>query len=159
LYDLYKQFFGVGERSITKKGGLLLVFLKVRNRGIFLKTGDLSLLYTDYTIITSVMASRMINFLKEIIGPDQKGFLKDRYIEENTRLAYDLMQYYKKHKEGMLLLIDFEKAFDSIEWSYIETFVSKYNFGNDFIKWFKIVYKNAQSCVINNGQYSDFFFS
>jgi hypothetical protein len=42
------------------------------------------------------MASRMINFLKEIIGPDQKGFLKDGYIEENTRLAYDLMQYYKK---------------------------------------------------------------
>jgi hypothetical protein len=81
--------FEVGERSITKKGGLLLVFLKVRNRGIFLKTGDLSLLYTDYTIITSVMASRMINYLKEIIGPDQKGFLKDGYIEENTRLAYD----------------------------------------------------------------------
>ena len=100
----------------------------------------------------------MKNVLKEIIGPDQKGFLKDRYIEENTRLVYDLMQYCKEtHREGMLLLIDFEKAFDSIEWSYIEKVLSKYNFGNDFIKWFKIVYKNAQSCVINNGKYSDFF--
>ena len=57
----------------------------------------------------------------------------------------------------MLLLIDFEKAFDSIEWSYIRKVLHKYNFGEDFIKWFNIVYKNSQSCVINNGIYSQFF--
>ena len=90
--------------------------------------------------------------------PDQKGFLKNRHIEENTRLVYDLIQYCKKTKrEGILLLIDFEKAFDSIEWSYIDKVLSQYNFGSDFRKWFRIVYTHSQSCVINNGNYSEFF--
>ena len=103
----------------------------------------ISLLTTDYKIITSVMATRMKKNLHDIIGPDQKGFLKNRHIEENTRLVYDLIQYCKKTKrEGILLLIDFEKAFDSIEWSYIDKVLSQYNFGSDFRKWFRIVYTN-----------------
>ena len=77
---------------------------------------------------------------------ERKAFLK---IEENTRLVYDLIQYCKKTKrEGIILLIDFEKAFDSIEWSYIDKVLSKYNFGSDIRKWFRIVYNNSQICVI-----------
>ncbi len=50
--------FEVGERSITKKGGLLLVFLKVRNRGIFLKTGDLSRCYIPTTQLSQALWHR-----------------------------------------------------------------------------------------------------
>jgi len=100
----------------------------------------------------------MRNVLDHIIGSSQKGFLKGRYIEENTRLVYDLIQYCKDYnRDALLLLIDFEKAFDSVEWAYIEKVLQQYNFGNEYIKWFKIVYNNAQSCVINNGHYSNFF--
>ncbi len=46
----------------------------------------------------------MKTVLSTIIGPDQRGFLKDRYIEENIRLIYDLIEYCKKTKrEGLLL--------------------------------------------------------
>ena len=104
------------------------------------------------------MANRMRNVLTHIISDDQKGFLKERYIEENTRLIYDLIQYCKEfNKVGLLLLIDFEKAFDSIEWSFIRKVFKRYNFGKDIIKWFNIICHNSQSCVINNGFYSQFF--
>lgn len=53
--------------------------------------------------------------------------------------------------------MDFEKAFDSIEWSYIENVLKWYNFGSDFLKWFQIIYNDSESCVINNGNYSSFF--
>ena len=100
----------------------------------------------------------MKTVLNDIIGPDQKGFLKERYIEENTRLVYDIIQYCKeKKKVGILLLVDFEKAFDSIEWTYIRKVLKKYNFGPDIIHFFYIIYKDAESCIINNGNYSEFF--
>ena len=151
--------FITGELSITQKRGVITCIPKGDKPREFLKNWrPISLLTTDYKIITSVMANRMKTVLDEIIGPDQKGFLKDRYIEENTRLVYDLIQYCKeKKKEGILVLIDFEKAFDSIEWSYITKVLTKYNFGVDFIHFFDMVYKDAQSCVINNGNYSEFF--
>ena len=57
----------------------------------------------------------------------------------------------------LLLLIDVQKAFDCLEWSYIIQVLEKYNFGSDFIRWFNILYANASSCVINNGFFSEFF--
>jgi hypothetical protein len=148
-----------GELSITQKRGIITCIPKGDKPREFLKNWrPTSLLTTDYKIITSVLAKRMKTVLNNIIGPDQRGFLKDRYNEDNTRLIYDIVQYCKDNRmEGLLLLIDFEKAFDSIEWSYITETLNKYNFGEDFINWFNIVYKDSQSCVINNGKYSKFF--
>lgn len=43
-----------------------------------------------------------------IICPDQTGFIPGRYIGENTRLIYDLMQYMEeKDIPGVLLMNDF----------------------------------------------------
>ena len=51
----------------------------------------------------------------------------------------------------MMIFIDFEKAFDSIEWCFLYKGLEVFNFGPEFIKWVKTFYKNVSSCVINNG--------
>ena len=51
----------------------------------------------------------------------------------------------------MLLMVDFEKAFDSLEWDYLRYILEATNFGADFLKWFTVLYSNCNSCVINNG--------
>ena len=49
------------------------------------------------------------------------GFIPGRYIDENTRLIYDILHFTEEQDiPGILLLIDFEKAFDSISWIFIE---------------------------------------
>lgn len=151
--------FANGELSITQKRGVISCIPKGNKPREFLKNWrPISLLNTDYKIIASVLASRMKTVLNHTIGPNQKGFLKGRYIEENTRLIYDLIQYCKENnKAGLLLLLDFEKAFDSLNWSYMSKVLKMYNFGEEFLKWIEIIYKNSQCCVINNGHYSPFF--
>jgi hypothetical protein len=58
------------------------------------------------------------------------------FIEENTRLLYDLMHYLEQHnKTGLLLLVDFEKAFDSVEWKFLKKALSSFNFGPSVCKW------------------------
>lgn len=55
-----------------------------------------------------------------IISNAQSDFIKGRCIGGNARFVYDLMSYTEIHKiPGLLVLIDFEKAFDSISWSFI----------------------------------------
>ena len=47
---------------------------------------------------------------------DQKGFMKGRYIGENLRLLYDVLVYTDFYKKPSLLLaVDFEKTFDSVD--------------------------------------------
>ena len=58
---------------------------------------------------------------------------------------------------GVLLLIDFEKAFDTVNWQFLQKILKYYNFGEVFIKWVKIIYNNITSTVTNNGFFSAYF--
>ena len=59
---------------------------------------------------------------------------------------------------GYILLLDFEKAFDSIEWPFMMKCQQKCNMGSKFIKWIKILHNQTQSCVSNNGYLSEYFY-
>ena len=59
--------------------------------------------------------------------------------------------------EGLLLLADFEKAFDSIEWDFLRKALQSFNFGSSICRWFDTFYKDSKNCVINNGYMSKFF--
>ena len=118
----------------------------------------ISLLNTDYKILSGILAQRLKKVLPKLIGETQKGFLKDRYIGENIRLVYDIMlELEVQKKKGLIILLDFEKAFDSLEWKYINKVLQRYNFGTNFIRWFNTLYNNSCSCVTNNGYFSEFF--
>ena len=58
----------------------------------------------------------------------------------------------------MLLVIEFEKAFDSVAWCFIDKVLKFYNFGQNIVKWFNLFYKNKFSSVIINGHISDWFY-
>lgn len=58
---------------------------------------------------------------------------------------------------GLLIFIDFQKAFDSLELNFMLRCLESFNFGSSLIRWVFTFYKNKQSCVINNGIISDFF--
>ena len=68
--------------------------------------------------------------LPKIINSDQKGLIKGRYIGENIRLISDIMEYTKaQNLSGILLSLDFKKAFDTLEWPYINKMLDTLNFG------------------------------
>ena len=77
---------------------------------------------------------------------------------ENNRLLYDTFLYANQHQiPGLLLMVDFEKAFDSVAWSFIEKSLRKFMFGKDITRWILTFYTNINSCVHMNGQYSQRF--
>ena len=58
---------------------------------------------------------------------------------------YDVINILEERgKQRLILLIDFEKAFDSTD------FLKAYNFERGFIKWFKILYRDSYSCFIKH---------
>ena len=80
------------------------------------------------------------------------GFLRNRFIGENIRLVDSVINYANiKQIPGLLLFIDFERAFDSLEWSVIEKTLNYYNFGSSLVAWIRLFYTDISSCVQNNG--------
>ena len=69
-----------------------------------------------------------------------------------------MLEYVDKiSEEGILFAVDIEKAFDSVDHSFIFATLKKLEFGNSFLKWVKLFLNNSQSCVINNGISSGYF--
>jgi len=58
---------------------------------------------------------------------------------------------------AIALFVDFRKAFDTIEWDFMNNCLQKFNFGPDIQNWVKILYNNVTSCVLHNGFASEFF--
>ena len=59
---------------------------------------------------------------------------------------------------GLLIFIDFEKAFDSLEWNFLYNCLDVFNFGPNFKRWIKSFQDtNFKSWVVNNGLCSDYF--
>ena len=80
----------------------------------------------------------MKRLLPEIINNDQSGFLKGRSIAENILLIDGIINFADDtNKPGLLMFVDFEKAFDSIEWTFIERALVHFNFGPSLLTWFK----------------------
>ena len=115
------------------------------------------MLNVDAKIMAKVIAARIKEVLPNVIHSNQTGYVKDRYIGETVRSIFDIMEFTDAENiPGLLIFIDFQKAFDTLEWDFLLKCLEAFNFGHDFIHWVRLFYKNIQSCVINNGTASDY---
>ena len=95
----------------------------------------------------------------DLINQTQKGFIKGKYIGECTRLIFDLIEKMEEDDiPGLLVLLDFKIAFDTVEWSFLyKTLLQFFGFGESFCSWIKTFYNDISSCIINNGHSPDYF--
>ena len=145
--------------SITQRRGIIKLIPKKDAEPFYIKNWrPISLLNTDYKIAAKAIANRFKTVLPKPINNDQTGFMKGRFIGENTRLIDGIIQYAAQHNTpGLLLFIDFEKAFDSLEWPFIQDTLRFFGFGPSIINWVRTFYCRIESCVLNNGWSSSFF--
>ena len=55
------------------------------------------------------------------------------------------------------MTVDIEKAFDSINHSFLMCVLKRIGFGNEFRKWIQILLKNSESCVFDGGKTTSYF--
>ena len=148
-----------GQLSVTQRRGIIkLIPKKDAEPNLIKNWRPISLLNCDYKIAAKAIANRFKQVIPNIINYDQTGFLKGRFIGENIRLIDGIIKYTAaKNIPGLLLFLDFEKAFDTVEWSFLQKTLQYYNFGQSAINWIKLFYHNTESCILNNGWSSNFF--
>ena len=95
---------------------------------------------------------------ENLVHPDQNGFVPGRNIFYSTHTIRDLLFYCEKENIDMIMFcIDYTKAFDFLEFSFIKKALDLYNFGDGVKKWIEILFKGRESRISNNGYLSDKF--
>jgi len=122
LVSSFNTAYKEGKLSISQRRGVITLVPKEDSCLSELSNWcPITPLNLDYKIGSKVIAKRIENVLPRIIHPDQTGFVKGQYIGQNIRLINDILEQTKlKNIPGILLLLDFRKAFDTIKWSFIQ---------------------------------------
>lgn len=117
----------------------------------------ISLLNSDYKILTKILSLRLEQVIPSIISPDQTGFVKERPLFFNIRRLLNVVHSPCQSDSECILSMNAEKAFDRVEWAFLFVTMSKFGFGNSFISWIRLLYSCPSAMVLTNNLYSKSF--
>ena len=107
------------------------------------------MLNVDTKIISKDFALRLKNVLPHIISHDQTAYVKGRFIGESTRLISDILDVTNLYNiGGYILTADIEKAFDSMDHTFLLAALKKFGFAIVWLRWFTklIIEIEVQMC-------------
>ena len=118
----------------------------------------ITLLNTDYKVLTKALAVQLMDQIRSMIHKDQAGFIPKRSIFDHIKLATAIIEYAEVTEEnGAIIALDQEKAYDKIRHDYLWATLDAFNLPETFTKTIKTLYLNASTCVAINGFLSNPF--
>ena len=107
----------------------------------------ISLISCMYKVVAKLLANRLRNVLSGLIDERQSAFIKDRHILHGILILNEVVEEAKRRKKpAMVFKVDFEKAYDSVSWSFLDYMLVRLGF---FLKWRKWITACLQSATIS----------
>ena len=156
LLDALNYAFQKEMQSCNQRKGVISLIPKRNKDPLYVKNWrPITLLCADYKLASKVIANRIKLHLPKLINSDQTGFVKGRYIGQNIDILLQMIEFSDFYqKPGIVLGVDYAKAFDQLSWGFIERVLIKYNFGTMLIKWVKLFLNNSNAVVNVNGWFT-----
>ncbi|XP_074300104.1 uncharacterized protein LOC141631314 [Silene latifolia] len=112
-----------------------------------------------YKCIAKILCTRLGQVLPDIIRCNQGAFVKGRTIVENVLICQDLVRLYKRRSASprCLLKIDLRKAYDTVEWGFVQDMLQKLNFPTKFIDMLMVCITTPSYSLALNGNNFGFF--
>ncbi|GJU66381.1 RNA-directed DNA polymerase, eukaryota, reverse transcriptase zinc-binding domain protein [Tanacetum coccineum] len=86
------------------------------------------------------------------VGSVQSAFIKGRNILDGPLILNECIAWYRKKKKALMVFkVDFEKAFDSLSWDYLDAIMEKLGFGTKWRMWISGCLKHSRASILVNG--------
>lgn len=157
LTYVFNYALKAGSLSVTQRRGIITLIFKKGDRTRLKNWRPITLLTTDYKILTKALANRLKKVLPTLIHSDQTACVPGRTINDNVSLIRDAI-YYANETNTLLALISIDqlKAFDRVSHDFLFQVLHKFGFGQVFQQWIKTIYHNVSSSVKVNGWFTAF---
>ena len=109
-----------------------------------------------YKLIAKVLANRMKEILVQIISPTQSAFMPGRLITNNILVAFEALHTMDTRMKGrqgfMALKLDMSKAYDRVEWEFLEVIMLKLGFAERWVHLLMTCVRTVMYSILINGQ-------
>ncbi|GJY05193.1 RNA-directed DNA polymerase, eukaryota, reverse transcriptase zinc-binding domain protein [Tanacetum coccineum] len=144
--DLRSVFIGVIGISLRA------TFLMLSHGFSIMAESRMEFIGSVYKIVAKILANRLVMVLGDLVSDTQYAFVKDRQILDGPFILNELVQWCKKkRKQSMIFKVDFEKAYDSVRWDFIDTILKKFRFGDKWCNWIGSCLQSSRGSVLVNG--------
>ncbi len=153
-YSMLEETFQYGQMSESMTIEIITLIFKKGDSEMLTNYRPISLIIKYCLLISQAHAKSY----KNIVHNDKTAYIKGRYIGSNIRIIDGILEYDEgKNSTGALIFLDFEKAFDSVNWYFMFKVNDKFNFVENLKKWIQILYTDPNILVKNNGWVSNRF--
>ncbi|GJV76417.1 RNA-directed DNA polymerase, eukaryota [Tanacetum coccineum] len=155
------SFFSTGSFPPGCNSSFITLIPKSQEAKMVKDFRPISLIGSMYKIITKVLANRLSLVISELVSDVQSAFVSNRHILDGPFILNELLSWCKhKKSKALIFKIDFEKAFDSVRWDYLDVVLANFGFGLKWRSWIQGCLKSAMGSILVNGSpTSEFKFS
>ncbi|GBG77670.1 hypothetical protein CBR_g24116 [Chara braunii] len=157
LVELYNQILVGGRLGKGMTQGVIALLFKKGDKTDIRNWRPISL-NVSYKILAKALAHRLAKYLPKLVEGDQGTFVQGRSIFNNIVIAIETLEVVQeKNLDMAILLLDLEKAYDKVGWTFVFTTLRRMGFGEGFCAWIKAMYTFSTSAVMVNGHMSESF--
>ncbi|GJZ62655.1 RNA-directed DNA polymerase, eukaryota, partial [Tanacetum coccineum] len=131
VYAAVNHFFINGDIPAGCNSSFIALIPKVPDANLVKDFRPISLIGSIYKIIAKILTNRLINVLGDIVS--------------------------EKKQKSLIFKVDFEKAYDSVRWDFLDDVLKKFGFGNKWCNWIQFCLKSSRGSIPVNGSPTDEF--
>jgi hypothetical protein len=147
-----REFHSYGRMVKGANSSFIVLIPKKKNPVKIADFRPISLIGCIYKVIAKVLANRLKKVMGKLISESQSAFLSGRQILDGILIANEIVdEARRKKKEVLMFKVDFEKAYDSVDWRFLDFVMEKMGFHDKWRRWILECLKSASISVLVNG--------
>jgi hypothetical protein len=112
-----------------------------------------------YKVISKILYARLVVALADIISSLQNAFLGGRVMADNIYIIQELLWLYERKRVSprCLMKVNLKKAFESVQWPFLQQLLLSYSFPNRFVHLIMLCVETTSFSIVVNGNIYSFF--
>ncbi|KAJ0826227.1 putative RNA-directed DNA polymerase [Helianthus annuus] len=149
---VFDSFFINGVFSMGCGSSFITLVPKIKDPVELKNYRPINLIGVISKVVSMVLANRLKKVIGSVVSESQSAFLEGNYILDGPLIVNEILRWGNKFKKkGFFFKIDFEKAYDNVNWNFLLDTMSKKGFPDRWCLWIKGILQSARSSVLVNG--------
>ena len=147
------QCFGLGTVDISRLNYVVLTLIpKVKGEDLIIQFRSIALINNFANLPAKGFATRLSPIAHRTLSPFQSAFVEGRFILDGILCLHEIVQDLRVWgSKGVILKLDFEKAFDTMEHEFILKMLKCKGFDDRWCMWIKMLLDSRSSSILLNG--------
>ncbi|KAI3683245.1 hypothetical protein L1987_83746 [Smallanthus sonchifolius] len=149
---LFEEFHHSGSLNPGCTASFLALVPKLNDPVGFSDFRPISLIGIVNKVVSKVLVNRLKRVIQNLVSEEQSAFLAGRSIMDGPLILNEVISWLRRsNHKGFIFKVDIEKAFDSLNWEFLDSVLTSMNFPSLWRKWVMALLTSSRASVLVNG--------